>query len=132
MPEIFSQPVTITPADIDELGHVNNIVYLRWAQEIAIAHWQARGAPEHVSQYFWVVARHEIDYHAPLYLGDDVEVRTRVDEQGARGALWTRFVEIGKPGAKPAVSLKSDWCIMDAATRRVRRVPADLVARFLS
>jgi acyl-CoA thioester hydrolase len=131
MAETFTQRITIAPADIDELGHVNNVVYLRWAQDIAIAHWASRGTPEMLQTYVWVVARHEVDYHAPLVLGDEAEARTWV-APSPRGALWARHIEIGKPGAaKPAAQVLSHWALLDAATRRVKRVPPELVARFV-
>lgn len=129
--EVFSQRFPVDAADIDELGHVNNIVYLRFAQDIAIAHWRARATPEMIGQYVWVVMRHEVDYRASLQLGDDVEVRTWVDD-AARGPAWARFVEIYKQGAtKPSAQIKSNWCLLDAQTRRIKRVPPDLIARFL-
>ena len=128
--ETFIQRFPVDAADIDELGHVNNIVYLRWAQDIATAHWRARAGADLVERYVWVVLRHEADYRAALTLGDDVEVRTRVDD-APHGASWARFVDIYKAGAdKPAVQIKSNWAMLDAATRRVKRVPLDLVARF--
>lgn len=131
MAEIFVQPITITPADIDELGHVNNIVYLRWAQEIAIAHWRARASDEMIARYIWVVTRHEADYRAPLQLGDAAEARTWVDN-APRGATWARFVDIARPGeAKANVSIKSNWAMLDVETRRIKRIPPDLIARFL-
>ena len=114
------------------LGHVNNIVYLRWAQDIAVAHWRAMALEEWRTRYIWVVARHEVDYRAPLTLGTEVEARTWVDDAPARGALWARFVEIGAPNAKPAAEIKSTWCLLDAATRRPVRVPKDIIARFAS
>lgn len=130
--ETFIQRFPVDPADIDELGHVNNIVYLRYAQEIAIAHWRSRASAEMLEAYVWVVARHEVDYRAPLELGDEVEVRTRVDE-AAHGATWKRFVDIYKAGAeKPSAQIVSNWCLLDAQTRRVRRVPGEIVMRFLS
>ncbi len=130
--EIFTQSFPVDAADIDELGHVNNIVYLRWAQEIAIAHWRARASAEMTARYVWVVMRHEVDYRAPLQLGDTVEVRTWVDD-APRGAAWARFVEIRKSGSeKPAAQIKSNWAMLDAQTRRVKRVPPEIVARFLS
>lgn len=129
--EIFTQRFPVDAADIDELGHVNNIVYLRYAQEIAIAHWRSRATPEMVANYVWVVMRHEIDYRAALMLGDEVEVRTRVDD-AARGPAWARFVDIYKAGAdKPSAQIKSNWCLLDAHTRRIKRVPPELVARFV-
>jgi acyl-CoA thioester hydrolase len=128
--EIFTQRFPVDAADIDELGHVNNIVYLRYAQEIAIAHWRARAAPEMVEAFVWVVMRHEVDYRAPLTLGDEAEVRTWVDA-APRGPAWARFVEISKADAdKPAAQIKSNWCLLDAATRRVKRVPPEMAARF--
>lgn len=130
MAEPFIQPITISPADIDELGHVNNTVYLRWVQEVAIAHWRAFASAELVSSYVWVVRRHEIDYRAPLMLGDEAIARTWVAET-PQGAQWRRWVEIGKPGAPPAASVASDWVLLDAQTRRVKRVPPEIVARFL-
>ncbi len=130
--EVFIQRFPVDAADIDELGHVNNIVYLRYAQEIAIAHWRARASAEMVDAYVWVVMRHEIDYRAQLTLGDDVEVRTRVDET-PHGAAWARFVDIYKAGAeKPSAQIVSNWCLLDAQTRRVKRVPAEIVQRFLA
>lgn len=128
--EIFTQKVRIAPDDIDMLGHVNNIVYLRWAQDIAVAHWMARAAPEMVAAYVWVVARHEVDYRAPLQLGDEIEARTWVAD-AAEGAKWARFVEIGKIGAsRPAASIKTQWCLLNANTRRVMRVPDAIIERF--
>jgi len=130
--EIFTQRFAVDAADIDELGHVNNIVYLRYAQDIATAHWRARAGAESVAQYVWVVMRHEVDYRAQLTLGDEVEVRTWVDD-APRGAAWARFVEIYKVGVeKPAAQIKSNWALLDAATRRLKRVPAEIVGRFLA
>ena len=130
MAEIFTQPIRIDAADIDELGHVNNTVYLRWAQEIAIAHWRSRASANMLAELLWVVTRHEVDYRAPLVLGDVAEARTWV-EPAPRGASWGRHVEIAKVGAdKPAASILSTWALLDARTRRVKRVPAEIVARF--
>lgn len=129
--EIFTQRFPVDAGDIDELGHVNNIVYLRYAQDIAIAHWRARATPEMLGAYVWVVMRHEVDYRAALTLGDEVEVRTWVDDQ-ARGPAWARFVDIYRAGAeRPSAQIKSNWCLLDAVTRRIRRVPPDLIARFV-
>lgn len=128
--DIFLQRFPVDAADIDELGHVNNIVYLRYAQDIATAHWRAKATPEMVSAYVWVVTRHEADYRAALVLGDEVEVRTHVAPV-AQGPLWARFVNIHKAGdEKPAVQIKSNWCLLDATTRRVRRVPPEIIAQF--
>jgi acyl-CoA thioester hydrolase len=129
--EIFTQRFPVAAADIDELGHVNNIVYLRYAQDIAIAHWRTRAAAEMVDAFVWMVTRHEVDYRAQLALGDEVDVRTWVDD-APRGPSWARFVEVYKAGAdKPCAQIKSNWVMLDAQTRRLKRVPAELVERFM-
>lgn len=128
--EVFTQRFLVDASVIDELGHVNNTVYLRWAQDIATAHWRARASAEAVAAFVWVVLRHEVDYSNALTLGDEAYVRTWVDE-APRGPAWARFVEVYKTGSeKPAVQIKSNWCLLDAATRRVRRVPPELAAKF--
>ena len=130
--EVFIQRIAIEPSDIDELGHVNNTVYLRWAQDVATAHWRKRASAEMVSGLVWVVTRHEVDYRASLELGDAVEIRTWVDEK-PHGPLWGRNVDIYKVGSeKPAAQVKSSWCLLDANTRRIKRVPAELAQRFMA
>ena len=64
--------VEVAPEDIDELGHVNNIVYLRWIQDVATAHWRAAAPPDAVDAIAWVVRRHEIDYRHPALPGDRI------------------------------------------------------------
>ena len=93
----FSLPITVSPADIDGLGHVNNVVYLRWMQEAATAHWESAASPELRAAVSWVVSRHEIDYKAPAFLGDRLVARTWVGE--VRGATWERFIESAGPRA---------------------------------
>ncbi len=66
----FEMTVPVLPNDIDEQNHVNNIVYLRWVQDVATAHWQAIASPEAQERIGWVVLRHEIDYKMPAMLGD--------------------------------------------------------------
>lgn len=125
----FRMAIEPAPADFDELGHVNNAVYLRWAQQIAVAHW-ALVAPMAMKQRFlWVVLRHEIDYRDPILPGDPVEARTWLGR--ASGPRFDRFVDIRKPGAaRPAASVRSTWCLLDAETRRPRRVGAEILEAF--
>jgi acyl-ACP thioesterase len=47
--------------------------------------------------------------------------------------MWPRFVDIYKIGSdKPAAQIKSNWCMLDAQTRKLKRVPLDVVQRFSS
>jgi acyl-CoA thioester hydrolase len=126
----FEQSYTAAADDIDELGHVNNAVWVRWIQDMATAHWRAAAAPEHVEAYIWVVVRHEIDYLRALTLGETARARTWVGE-APKGARFDRLVEFTGADGKPLVRARTTWAILDKASGRPLRVPAEVAARFL-
>jgi acyl-CoA thioester hydrolase len=128
---MFEQSFTATDAEIDELGHVNNAAWVRWIQEIATAHWRAVASPEHVEAFVWVVTRHEIDYLRALGPGESVTGRTWVGE-APKGARFDRHVEFKGNDGKPMVRAKTTWAILDKASGRPLRVPAEVAAPFLS
>ncbi len=117
----FERPLTIVASDIDGLGHVNNVVYLRWAQDIATAHWEAAATAEQQAQLAWVALRHEIDYKHPALLGDSVLASTWV---GTADAIrFERFVEILRAhDRKLLAAVRTLWCPITRATGRVTRV----------
>ena len=125
----FSHAIDPAPPDFDELGHVNNAVYLRWAQEIAVRHWRLVATDEMKRRWLWIVLRHEIDYRDPILPGDEVIARTWLG--AADGPRFDRFVDIRKPNAaRAAASVKSTWVLIDAETRRPKRVGAEILAAF--
>lgn len=125
----FMRIFTPGPDDIDVMGHVNNSVYVRWVEQIAVAHWETV-APGQLSQkYLFVMLRHEIDYREQVLPGETVEARTWLGR--AKGPRFERFVDIRKPGARKFSSFsRIDWCQIDAITRRPRRVGEDVLSTF--
>jgi acyl-CoA thioester hydrolase len=126
----FEVTFTPTPADIDELGHVNNAVWVRWIQEMATSHWNAAAAPEHIAAYIWVVTRHEIDYRGNVTLGESVTGRTWI-ESVPKGAQFDRRVAFTNAAGKVIVSANTTWAMLDKATGRLVRVRAEIAAPFL-
>jgi acyl-CoA thioester hydrolase len=125
----FELPISVQPTDIDALGHVNNVVYLRWMQEAAEAHWEAAAAPELRDLVSWVVVRHEIDYKAPAFVGERLVARTWVGEP--TGATWERFIEIRhSEGDRLLAKGRSIYAALDRSTGRPRRVDARLREPF--
>ncbi len=122
----FSLSITAHKNDIDELGHVNNVVYVRWVQEVAAAHWDSLASSEIKQKYVWVVLRHEIDYLSAAFENDTVTATTWVGE--SNGARSERFVQIthGKTG-KLIAKAKTTWCMLDGATMRPKRVDEEVV-----
>ena len=116
------------PKDIDLNGHVNNVVYLRWAQDIAIAHWRSRVDDAEHARWAWVIVRHEIDYRRSLLPGEAASARTWVGERN--GPRFTRHVRIDGPDGEMRAQVRSDWCLIDAVSRRPARVPDWMEERF--
>jgi acyl-CoA thioester hydrolase len=125
----FSQTVIAQLGDIDELGHVSNIVYVRWIQDVATAHWRAVARAGDIERFVWVVTRHEIDYARATLEGEAVTVTTWVGTP--RGARFDRFVEITGADGKLRASALTVWALVDAVSRRALRIPADVAAPFL-
>jgi acyl-CoA thioester hydrolase len=121
---------TALPEHIDVMGHVNNAVWVQWMEATATAHWEADAAPEHVAAYAWVVTRHEIDYRGNIAAGESVTAETFIPE-GPSGARFDRRVDFRNRAGKVIVSARSTWAMVDRATGRVLRVPAEVAAPFL-
>jgi acyl-CoA thioester hydrolase len=127
----FERQITASAADIDELGHVNNAVWVRWIQDIATAHWYALAAPEHKDAYIWLVVRHEIDYLRAVVPGETVTGRTWVGE-APKGARFDRHMEFVGSDGKPRVRARTTWAILDKESGRPIRVPPEVIAPFLA
>lgn len=125
----FSRTFTAQPQHIDELGHVNNAVWVQWLQELSVAHWQAAADPAHVDAYFWVIVRHEIDYRGNITLGEQAVGRTWVPGT-PKGARFARHAVFADGNGKDIVSAVSTWAMLDKATGRPARVTSDIVAAF--
>jgi acyl-CoA thioester hydrolase len=127
----FEMNFAARPEHIDELGHVNNAVWVQWIQEVATTHWRATAAAEHVAAYIWVVIRHEIDYLRPLLVGETARARTWVP--GApRGARFDRLIEFTGGNGKVLVKARTTWAMIEQASGRPARVPPEVSERFLA
>lgn len=125
MTDPFELPLTVAPDDIDVLGHVNNVVYLRWVQEAAIAHWNALTSAAQRTDLAWVVARHEIDYKRPAHDGDRLIARTWVGP--ASRNTFERHTEIVRAAdRKLVVRARTLWVPIDPGSGRPTIVPPDV------
>ncbi len=115
--EPFEITERVRPEDIDELGHVNNVHYLRWVQDAAVAHWKALAPEEDQKRLLWVVLRHEIDYRHAAGPGDEIVARTWVGE--STRISFERLTEIRRAAdGQMLARARTLWCPIDAKTRR--------------
>jgi acyl-CoA thioester hydrolase len=123
----FSHSFRVQAEDIDEQGHVNNVAYLRWIQDVAVAHWQNSATVEQQEKYAWVVVRHEIDYKKQAFENDEITATTWVGEWSK--VTCERFTEIFR-GNELLVKGRTVWCMLDRETAKPARIASDLIERF--
>lgn len=127
---VFTRTFTPVASDIDANGHVNNVVYLGWIQDMATGHWAARQPAEDQTRWAWIVLRHEVDYRRALLLGETATATTWVADT-PEGPRFDRFVRIDGPDGAMCAQARTVWCLIEAATGRPKRVPPEMVERFL-
>jgi len=125
----FRMQIMPEAADIDELGHVNNAVIVRWLQAIATAHWAAVASADDVVRYIWVVSRHEIDYRRASLPGEVLQAETW--GENARGARFDRCTTLTGPDDSVRVEARTTWVLMDRVSMRPARVPPAIAGLFL-
>lgn len=127
--EAFELPIRIGEEDIDVLDHVNNVVYVRWVQDAATAHWMRAATPAQQADVLWVVARHEIDYRRSARLGDEILARTWVGT--ATRFAFDRHTEILRAGDRTLLArARTVWCPIDPSTSRPTAVDEELRRMF--
>jgi acyl-CoA thioester hydrolase len=127
--QVFRLDFEPSPADIDENGHVNNVVYLRWAQDMGVAHWRTLAPADEQARWAWVALRHEIDYRRALLPNEVGHGRTWVAET-AQGPRFDRFIRIDAADGAMCAQVTTTWCLIEQATGRPKRVPPWMMEMF--
>jgi acyl-CoA thioester hydrolase len=126
---MFEIPITVASSHIDDLGHVNNVVYLQWVQDVAKSHWHAMANADDIKNLGWVVTRHEMEYRAAGFLGDELVARTWIGETTALSC--ERFVEIRRSSDdRVLMRARSIWIPVDRTSGRPRRIGPQVLAAF--
>ena len=123
----FSHKFSVNQSDIDEQGHVNNVAYVKWIQDVAVAHWFSATTKVTREKYIWIVTRHEIDYKKQSFENEEVTATTWVGEPTR--ISWERFTEITR-GESLLVKARSVWCLIDRETLKPTRITAELKQLF--
>jgi acyl-CoA thioester hydrolase len=126
----FSLTFTAKPEHIDANGHVNNAVWLQWAQDLSTGHWMKVARAEDIARFVWFVTRHEIDYRGNVEEGARV-IGTTFIPNPPRGARFDRRVDFMVEGSDtPIVSLTSTWAMIEKESGRLARVRREIAAPF--
>jgi acyl-CoA thioester hydrolase len=128
----FQHTFVVEASDIDQLGHANNVAYVRWVQDVAAAHWHALypTGPETTPQV-WVVQEHQIHYLRSAYAGDELRALTWVaDVKGASSKRCTHIERVAD--GQLLCAAETQWVLLDAGSGRPVRVPGEVAARLFA
>jgi acyl-CoA thioester hydrolase len=128
----FTTRLRVRTYELDINGHVNNAVYLNWAEQIATEHVEAAGFGQTWMQPHnaaWVVRRHEITYRRPAIYGDELLLTTHAESiRGARGIRKTTITRVAD--SEIIADLHTEWVWVRLSDGRPTRVPDELVQFF--
>jgi acyl-CoA thioester hydrolase len=132
MPAIYEHARVVGPQEIDRLGHVNNLVYLHWMIDAAVAHSAVQGWTAERYEHLgggWVVRSHEIKYLEPAYDGQQIIVRTWVADM-SKVASTRRYKIVRAADDRVLAKAATQWAFVDFATGALRRIPQEVIDSF--
>jgi acyl-CoA thioester hydrolase len=131
MTPVYRYEFTVSEDDLDENGHVNNVVYVQWMQDVATRHADAAGctAATKSAGAVWVVRSHNVEYLRPAFAGDPVAALTWV--VNFRRVTSLRKYKFLRTSDNAILARgETDWVFVDAGTGRPRIITADVAGAF--
>ena len=128
---VYSKTYKIPKSAIDENGHVNNVAYVQWMQDIAVEHYSSIGGV--IAQgptATWVVREHKIEYLLPAFAEEEIEIKTWV-ENVRRVRSLRKYEFVRKSDGKVLVRGETDWVFVDVKTGTPRAIPEEVSRVFL-
>lgn len=129
--EPFRHEFIVTGDAIDQNGHVNNVVYIQWMQDVAVLHSEECGGTKAMEENgsSWVVRSHKIDYLAPAFAGDEITAVTWVaDFRKVRSMRKYKFVR--KSDSKVLAKGETDWVFVNTKTGRPQAITEKVKSCF--
>lgn len=128
---VYRHTFTVSDNTVDGNGHVNNVVYVQWMQDVAIAHCDANGGTEatDVVGATWVARSHRIDYLSPAFAGERITALTWVvDFRRVRSRRRYRFLRTSDNTL--LARGETDWVFVDVQTGRPKTIPDEVAQAF--
>ncbi|RPJ23516.1 MAG: acyl-CoA thioesterase [Chloroflexi bacterium] len=127
---VYIRSFTIPADAIDENGHVNNVAYVQWMQDIAVEHYESIGGiAAQGNDATWVIREHRIEYFLPAFAGEEIEIKTWVDNVRRVRSL-RKYEFVRKSDGKILVKGETEWVFVDAKTGAPRAIPAEVSKVF--
>ena len=132
MPAIYEHAFTVKSEEIDRLGHVNNLAYMAWMIDAAVAHSAVQGWTGDRYEKLgavWVVRSHEIKYVGPAYAGEQIVVRTWVADMTKVSSIRCYRI-MRATDDRLLAKAATRWAFIDLATGALKRIPEEVWQSF--
>lgn len=133
-PDPHALSIVVGADEIDELGHTNNAVYVRWLERCAWQHSEALGldlASYRQLDRAMVVLRHEIDYLAAAYQGDELQIATWIVQSDKKLRLTREFQICRAADQQTLLRAKSTFVCIALSTGKPKRMPDVFLERYV-
>lgn len=133
MPKIFLHKFKVEKDAIDDNNHVNNVVYVKWMQDIAKLHSTALGwslKEYHKYGIGWVAKSHYIEYKSPAFLNDNINAYTWVAEMSNIISL-RKYKFIRQNDSKIIAEAKTEWVFVKIKSGHPTRIIEPVKNSFL-
>lgn len=132
MPPLFDHHRRVLPTEIDPQGHANNVAYVQWMQEAALAHSAAQGWPPQRYRELgvsWVARSHFIEYRRPAFADEELIIRTWVATMQRCSSL-RRYQILRAAGEVLLAVAETNWAFVSLAEEKLCRIPPEIAESF--
>lgn len=128
---IFHYRLEVPAGAIDANGHANNVEFVRWMQEAAVAHSDAAGctAATAAAGATWVVMSHHVEYRRPAFVGDRITVETWV-ANFRRAFSVRKYKFVRDADGQVLATGETNWAFVDVSSARPRSIPGEIAGMF--
>lgn len=130
LPDPFTITIDVRDADTDRLGHANNVVYVRWLEEISWQHIDSLGMTWGLHEKTgkaMAITRTEIDYLASANAGDRLVLGTWLTGFDGRFRSARQFQLVRDSDSKTLVRAVSTHACVSMKSQRPSRMPAEYI-----
>lgn len=132
MSQVFEQAMTVNTEHLDVLGHVNNVNYIAWIQDIALAHTTALGLG--LDQYLamnhaMVASEHHVKYRKACLADDQLILRTWLGELSPFSSV--RHYLFYRPKDRAIVfQAHTIWVCVEISTGKLKRLSPTFIQAY--
>lgn len=129
--DIYRHEFTVPESTVDMNGHVNNVVYVQWMQDVAVLHSDFVGGTGvmHATGGTWVVHSHKVEYLSPAFANEELVALTWVvNFRLVRSVRRHKFFR--KRDNKLLARGETEWVFVDAESGRPRMIPEEIIKLF--